>query len=377
MGSGRDKRKKAKGAKAGQGAEKTARKTEKNEAKATRRAIKEADDGEDNLDVILAQFALEERHRTQTVFRECAEAPSARLFASITAVSAQEFLLHGGEWYDGKQDKMRVYGEVYRYHAGKREWTHILIPNSPQPRSAHQAVLHKGSIYMWGGELTSPNQEKFRHYKDLWRLSLETYTWEQVPAKGGPNARSGHRMTLHKDRLVLFGGFNDTGKVPTYYNDVWLYDISTLTWTSIKAAPGLGPSARGGSQIAVHQDILYVIWGHSVVTNLADKTELEKVHGDVWALDLNTSQWERVKKEGLAPSPARASFGMVVHSSTGYIFGGVHDQRGQKDAVYSELYNDLYQFGLKSRRWYPVQMRLKPSASQPAGRQQQQKCQQP
>lgn len=46
-------------------------------------------DGEDNLDVILAQFALEERHRTQTVFRECAEAPSARLFASITAVSAQ------------------------------------------------------------------------------------------------------------------------------------------------------------------------------------------------------------------------------------------------------------------------------------------------
>lgn len=41
----------------------------------------------------------------------------------------QEFLLHGGEWYDGKQDKMRVYGEVYRYHAGKREWTHILIPN--------------------------------------------------------------------------------------------------------------------------------------------------------------------------------------------------------------------------------------------------------
>lgn len=58
-------------------------------------------------------------------------------------------------------------------------------------------------------------QEKFRHYKDLWRLSLETYTWEQVPAKGGPNARSGHRMTLHKDRLVLFGGFNDTGKVPT------------------------------------------------------------------------------------------------------------------------------------------------------------------
>ena len=40
MGSGRDKRKKAKGAKAGHGAEKTARKTDLNEGKATRRAVK-------------------------------------------------------------------------------------------------------------------------------------------------------------------------------------------------------------------------------------------------------------------------------------------------------------------------------------------------
>ena len=28
----------------------------------------------------------------------------------------------------------------------------------PSPRSAHQALFHKGYIYSWGGELTSPNQ---------------------------------------------------------------------------------------------------------------------------------------------------------------------------------------------------------------------------
>ena len=50
---------------------------------------------------------------------------------------------------------------------------------------------------------------------------------------------------------------------------------------------------------------------------------------------------------------------MAVHNDTAYIFGGVTDQKGRKDATYSELYNDMYQFGLKSRRWYPVQMRLK------------------
>ena len=43
MGTGRDKRKKAKGTHVGQGGVKTAKKTEKNEAKATRRAEKRAE----------------------------------------------------------------------------------------------------------------------------------------------------------------------------------------------------------------------------------------------------------------------------------------------------------------------------------------------
>lgn len=59
-------------------------------------------------------------------------------------------------------------------------------------------------------------QEKFKHYKDLWRLDLESWEWEQLPGKGGPCARSGHRMALHRNRLLLFGGFQDTGKETVY-----------------------------------------------------------------------------------------------------------------------------------------------------------------
>lgn len=55
-------------------------------------------------------------------------------------------------------------------------------------------------------------QEKFKHYRDLWRLNLEDWSWEHLPGKGGPSARSGHRMLAHKDRIILFGGFHDGGK---------------------------------------------------------------------------------------------------------------------------------------------------------------------
>ncbi len=56
-------------------------------------------------------------------------------------------------------------------------------------------------------------QRNFKHYKDLWRMDLEQHTWELLPAKGGPAGRSGHRMALHRNRLIVFGGFNDSGKV--------------------------------------------------------------------------------------------------------------------------------------------------------------------
>ena len=120
--------------------------------------------------------------------------------------------------------------------------------------------MHKRYLYIFGGELTSVNQvqnaelpgpnwdarvqkrhvvllgeeenawvvrffknrstvapqEKFKHYRDLWRLNLESWEWEQLPGKGGPCARSGHRMALHRDRIILFGGFQDTGKETVY-----------------------------------------------------------------------------------------------------------------------------------------------------------------
>lgn len=38
-------------------------------------------------------------------------------------------------------------------------------PPSPQPRSSHQAVMYQGHMYVFGGEFTSPNQEKFKTYR--------------------------------------------------------------------------------------------------------------------------------------------------------------------------------------------------------------------
>ena len=219
MGGGRDKRKKKNPTAPGQGAAKTERKTEKAEEKRLRRLDKEGDD----IDAILARLKLEDAAATAVTIEEDCAPPTARCNCTLTVsplARAKELVLLGGEYFDNT--KTYVYGDLFLYNIDKHKWCadmqergerafhvaecvradvlralrllcrcrrRVRSPNSPLPRCAHQAVAYKQYILVFGGEFTSPNQEKFHHYKELWRLDLATYEWEQLSLRGGPSAR--------------------------------------------------------------------------------------------------------------------------------------------------------------------------------------------
>lgn len=117
-----------------------------------------------------------------------------------------------GEWYDSARDKTHVYSDIFILTADKSPpaWRHVISPNgcaasrqcglesrgsvqptcglchclsggsactflplcSPLPRTSHQAAIAGGYMWVFGGEFTSLNQERFRHFGDLWRLNL-------------------------------------------------------------------------------------------------------------------------------------------------------------------------------------------------------------
>ncbi|KAM3368161.1 hypothetical protein ACQJBY_016612 [Aegilops geniculata] len=251
-----------------------------------------------------------------------------------------------------------VYGDLYRYDVEKNEWKLVSSPNSPPPRSAHQTVAWKNNVYMFGGEFTSPNQERFHHYKDFWTLDLKTNQWEQILAKGCPSARSGHRMVLYKHKIVLFGGFYDTLREVRYYNDLHVFDLDNFKWEEIKPRPGcLWPSPRSGFQLVVYQDQIYMYGGYFKEVS-SDKNASEKgtVHADMWSLDPRTWEWNKVKKTGMPPGP-RAGFSMCVHKKRAVLFGGVVDMEVEADVLMSMFMNELYGFQLDNHRWYPLELR--------------------
>ncbi|KAL1823593.1 hypothetical protein ACET3Z_010371 [Daucus carota] len=65
----------------------------------------------------------------------------------INPLKETELILYGGEFYNG--NKTYVYGDLYRYDVDKNEWKLISSPNSPPPRSAHQAVAWKNYLYIY------------------------------------------------------------------------------------------------------------------------------------------------------------------------------------------------------------------------------------
>ncbi|XP_057988561.1 uncharacterized protein LOC110634022 isoform X2 [Hevea brasiliensis] len=279
---------------------------------------------------------------------------------NVNPLKDTELILYGGEFYNG--NKTFVYGDLYRYDVEKQEWKRISSPNSPPPRSAHQAVAWKNYLYIFGGEFTSPNQERFHHYKDLWVLDLKTNQWEQLNLKGCPSPRSGHRMVLYKHKIILFGGFYDTLREVRYYNDLYIFDLDQFKWQEIKPKLGaMWPSARSGFQFFVYQDEIFLYGGYSKEV-ASDKNSSERgiVHSDMWSLDPRTWEWNKVKKSGMPPGP-RAGFSMCVHKKRALLFGGVVDMEREGDVMMSLFLNELYGFQLDNYRWYPLELRKEKS----------------
>ncbi|KAK1571836.1 hypothetical protein Q3G72_023875 [Acer saccharum] len=347
--------------KAGKGKEKTEKKTAKAEEKKARRENKKLSP-EDDIDAILLSIQKEEAKKKDVHVEDNVPAPSPRsnCTLNINPLKETELILYGGEFYNG--NKTFVYGDLYRYDVEKQEWKLISSPNSPPPRSAHQAVAWKNYLYIFGGEFTSPNQERFHHYKDFWMLDLKTNQWEQLNLKGCPSPRSGHRMVLYKHKIIVFGGFYDTLREVRYYNDLYVFDLDQFKWQEIKPKLGsMWPSARSGFQFFVYQDEIYLYGGYSKEVS-SDKNLSEKgnVHSDLWSLDPKTWEWNKVKKSGMPPGP-RAGFSMCVHKKRALLFGGVVDMEMQGDVMMSLFLNELYGFQLDNHRWYPLELRKEKS----------------
>ncbi|XP_046734105.1 kelch domain-containing protein 4-like [Diprion similis] len=341
------------------GIEKTAMKTEK---KLTAKQKKElAALGEDDIEKVVAEIEREEAKR-QRVVEAVVSPPSHRVNFSLTAHPFKdELVMLGGEFYNGKTTF--VYGDMFFYNLSNNEWSIIKAPGGPAPRCGHQALavpVSKGQLWVFGGEYSSPSQSQFYHYRDLWVYHFGDKKWEKIGATGGPSARSGHRMVHMKKQLFIFGGFHDNLRDYKYFNDVYVFNLTTYKWNKLEPS-GSPPAPRSGCIVLPTPDNKILVYGGYSKERIKKDVDKGHVHTDMFLLSPEKNdqtglkwKWTLLKQSGITISPRCSAAAILAQSNLAYMFGGVFDEEENEEDLKGTFFNDLIALDLEKYQWRTV-----------------------
>ncbi len=179
--------------------------------------------------------------------------------------------------------------------------------SSPGKRAGHSLSLCGSAAYLFGGcpsGATEPNPSN-----DLFKLEMSSpkgFHWQKVSTQECriPQGRSQHTASCHNNSIIVFGGVAANGNG---YNDVWVLDTSTDTWT--QPHPGITdemddgtikfrepwnncPEPRGGHSSCVVGNSLVVFGGYG------GHDFCKGDFNDVHLLDLDTWEWRAVATSG-------------------------------------------------------------------------------
>ena len=142
------------------------------------------------------------------------------------------FTAHNKE--DDKHD-LRSVASFASFDPQTRKWTKL--PNLPEPRSSHDAVVIGDQLYVVGGWQLG---KKRGWHKTAWSIDLskKKLTWKALPTP--PFARRALSLGQLGHKLVVIGGMQQKGG-PTVRVDI--YDTRSKKWSK---GPSLkNPNGRG------------------------------------------------------------------------------------------------------------------------------------
>ncbi len=180
-----------------------------------------------------------------------AAAWSQRLAAGIVEHDGRIWVLGGTEnYYFGDANSLK--NDVWSSADG-RDWRLETAQAPWSPRAYHQAVSHRGRIYVLGGGNYVPDH---RATNDVWS-SADGVTWilETDAAPWAP--RIWFSATVYRNRIWILGGW---AKDTDNFGDVW-HSADGRNWERLETQTGW--KARHEHSAFVFRDKLWVAGGHA------------------------------------------------------------------------------------------------------------------
>nr|AFZ62126.1 acyl-CoA binding protein 4 [Vernicia fordii] len=188
-------------------------------------------------------------------------------------------------------------------------------PATVTPCAGHSLIPWENKLLSIAGHTKDPSESI-----QVKAFDPQNRSWSTLKTYGkAPVSRGGQSVTLVGTNLVIFGG-QDAKR--SLLNDLHILDLETMTWDEIDAVGG-PPSPRSDHAAAVHAERYLLIFGggsHATCFN------------DLHVLDLQAMEWTRPIQQGEIPSPRAGHAGVTVGENW-FIVGGGDNKSGVSETV--------------------------------------------
>jgi N-acetylneuraminic acid mutarotase len=262
-------------------------------------------------------WAFDTEDETWRQIEPSGSAPAARIDpAAIFNATGNEMLIFGG-----RDDAYNYFNDIWSLSLtpGSEAWTQLNPSGTPpSPRLGAKAVVDavNNRMIIFGGTTS------YSGFDETWTLDLSTYTWSLLnPSGSRPPARQAHCAIYDPigHRMIIYAGSN--WGVPIM-NDVWSLD---LTYGS-EAWQQLFPGGQQPEPRTQHFGI-YDQYNNDMVMGFGyNYSAYFTYYDDVWILELTSMTWQRIIPQTTTVAPRRASCAAYdPNEHRVIIFGGNQD----------------------------------------------------
>jgi N-acetylneuraminic acid mutarotase len=219
--------------------------------------------------------------------------------------------LFGGRIPTIQKEKRTYSNSIFIYSPKEDSWEKLDLKIQPKPVHNHTCTVYQNSFFIFGGS----GYKGFN--KNFWEFNFETNEWKEVKSENIPPLRHSHTSNLYKNSMITFGGhFTDFSVKPskrTFFNDVHAYNLENQSWNELKTN-GDVPEGRSWHSSSLVNDSLFIFGGFFM------KKKQESYFNDLSILNMNTLTWSKTIIHSISPRNRHSS--TVLNSNQILICGG-------------------------------------------------------